>query len=354
MKNWLVYFIWGLYSPLSLSLFQQDPTKSNLWWEGHEVVEVLFKDIPLLDAGVNSDRLWIVNVLQRLLVGGGLAVDVHGKVGPLHFTWWRGRTAAGILGQMVKFVQRGCSTFQVLADPKKEVRVWGGNKRLAVIALRSLRAGRGSLIHRVRLRGTMVMMVVVVVVVSIPGGIHVLVTSPSVTVLILICIIVRAAHLYRLVLVELGPVHYREIVLGYASIHLDQVEHGDDICSHHELLGLRVLYRGSASCPWRVLLGTQDPDRPCRRAGCGAWPGAPGQSGRTGTYTGPGRTWCCAWCPAPPGSGTGIESTLGGGPWLLGGRNQAYKTGPTSREALHLETTHFNEIIFNQYFVFTK
>lgn len=36
--------------------------------------------------------------------------------------------------------------------------------------------------------------------------------------------------------------HCGELVFGYASIHLDQVEHGDDVCRHHELLGLWVLH----------------------------------------------------------------------------------------------------------------
>lgn len=86
-------------------------------------MEVLLKDVPLLDAGVNSEGLWVAHVPQGLLVCCGLTVDVHGKVGALHFTWRRGRTATGILGQMVKFVQRGCSTFQVLADTQEEVGV---------------------------------------------------------------------------------------------------------------------------------------------------------------------------------------------------------------------------------------
>lgn len=36
--------------------------------------------------------------------------------------------------------------------------------------------------------------------------------------------------------------HYGQLVFSYASIHLDQVEHGDDVCCHHQLLGLRVLH----------------------------------------------------------------------------------------------------------------
>lgn len=84
-------------------------------------MEIILKDVPLLDAGVNREGLWKADVLQGLLVSGGLAVDVHGKVGALHFAEWRGWTAIGVLGQMVQFVQRGCSTFQVLADAKKEV-----------------------------------------------------------------------------------------------------------------------------------------------------------------------------------------------------------------------------------------
>lgn len=104
-------------------VLQQHPKNTNLWFEGHKVVEVLLKDVPLLDARVNREGLWMAHVPQGLLVGGGLAVDVYGKVGALHFTGWRGRAAAGVLGQMVKFVQRGCSTFQVLADTQKEVGV---------------------------------------------------------------------------------------------------------------------------------------------------------------------------------------------------------------------------------------
>lgn len=67
-------------------------------------MKVLLKDVPFLDAGVNRKWLWMANMLQGLLVGGGLAVDVHGKVGGLHFTGWRGWTTARVLGQMVQFV----------------------------------------------------------------------------------------------------------------------------------------------------------------------------------------------------------------------------------------------------------
>lgn len=79
-------------------------------------MKVLFKDVPLLDAGVNSEGLRMADVLQGLLVCGRLAVSVHGKVGALHLAGWRGQIATGVLGQMVQFIQRGCSTFQVLAD----------------------------------------------------------------------------------------------------------------------------------------------------------------------------------------------------------------------------------------------
>lgn len=90
------------------------------------------------------------------------------------------------------------------------------------------------------LLGAVVMMVVMV---PIPGVIHVLITNPHVTVLKLIGLSVRPAQFHRMVLVELGSVgHHGELVFGYASIHLDQVEHGDDICRHHELLRLRVLH----------------------------------------------------------------------------------------------------------------
>lgn len=97
-------------------------------------MEFLFKDVPLLNAGVNRKGLRMADVLQGLLVGGGLAI--YGKVGALHFAGWRGRTAAGVLWQMMQFVQGSCSTFQVLAKPQKEIRVRGGNKLLAVVALR--------------------------------------------------------------------------------------------------------------------------------------------------------------------------------------------------------------------------
>lgn len=99
--------------------------------------------------------------------------------------------------------------------------------------------------------GAMVMMVVMM---PIPGMIHVLITNPHITVQKLIGLSVRPAQFHRMVLVELGSVHHGELVFGYASVHLDQVEHGDDVCCHHELLGLWILH-GTAhlvleECGW--------------------------------------------------------------------------------------------------------
>lgn len=38
-----------------------------------------------------------------------------------------------------------------------------------------------------------------------------------------------------------GSVDYGELIFGYSSIHLYQIEHGDNVRGHHELLGLQVL-----------------------------------------------------------------------------------------------------------------
>ena len=99
-------------------------------------MEVLLEDVPLLDAGVDREGLRMADVTQRLLVGGGLAVDVHGKVGALHLAGRRVRAAAGVLGQVVQLVQRRCFTLQVLADAQEEVRVRGGDELQAVVAVR--------------------------------------------------------------------------------------------------------------------------------------------------------------------------------------------------------------------------
>ena len=61
-----------------------DDYDTNLWRECLEVVKVLLEDVSLLDAGVDGKRLCMVDVLQRVLVCGGLTVDVHGKIGALH------------------------------------------------------------------------------------------------------------------------------------------------------------------------------------------------------------------------------------------------------------------------------
>lgn len=92
-------------------------------------MEVILEDVPLLDAGVDGERLRVSDVPQGLVISGGLALNVHRKVGALHFTGWSRRAAAWILGQMVKFVQRRCSTFQVLADTQEEIGVGGGGGR---------------------------------------------------------------------------------------------------------------------------------------------------------------------------------------------------------------------------------
>lgn len=99
-------------------------------------MEVILEDVPLLDAGVNRERLRVSDVPQGLMISCGLALNVHGKVGALHFTGWSWGAAARVLGQMVKFVQRRCSTFQVLADAQEEVGIGGGRGRklLTVVA----------------------------------------------------------------------------------------------------------------------------------------------------------------------------------------------------------------------------
>ena len=47
-------------------------------------MKVLLEDVPLLEAGVDGEGLGVSHVLQGVLVRGGLAVYVHGKVGGLH------------------------------------------------------------------------------------------------------------------------------------------------------------------------------------------------------------------------------------------------------------------------------
>lgn len=88
--------------------------------------------------------------------------------------------------------------------------------------------------------------VVMVVVVSVPLVIHVLVTNSHVTLGKLVGLGVGHAQLHRVVLAELGAMRgYGQLVLGKASVHLDQVEHGHDVRRRHQFLGLRVLGRAA-------------------------------------------------------------------------------------------------------------
>lgn len=84
--------------------------------------------------------------------------------------------------------------------------------------------------------------VVMVVVVSVPLVFHMLITNPHVALRKLVGLGVRHAEFHRVVLAELGAVRADgQLVLGEASVHLDQVEHGHDVRRRHQFLGLRVL-----------------------------------------------------------------------------------------------------------------
>lgn len=213
--------------------FQQHPKNTNLWWKSHKIVKILLKIVSLLDASVKREGLWMSHVLQGLLVSGGLGVYVHRKVGALHFTRWWWWTAARVLRQMMQLVQRACSTFHVFPHAQEEVWSWGDKKALPAVAIRRISTGRGVLSHRMLLR--------VVVMAPFPGVIHVLITNPPVTVLILKVITVRPAELHWLTLVKRGSLNYRKLIFGYSSIHVDQIEHGDNVRCNHELFGQRVL-----------------------------------------------------------------------------------------------------------------
>lgn len=67
-------------------------------------MKILLEDVSLLDTGVDREGLRVVDVLQGLLVCGGLTVNVYGKVGALHLTGRRGRTAAQVLGQVLQLI----------------------------------------------------------------------------------------------------------------------------------------------------------------------------------------------------------------------------------------------------------
>lgn len=67
-------------------------------------MKILLEDVSLLDTGVDREGLRVVDVLQGLLVCGGLTVNVYGKVGALHLAGRRGRTAARVLGQVLQLI----------------------------------------------------------------------------------------------------------------------------------------------------------------------------------------------------------------------------------------------------------
>lgn len=186
----------------------------------------------------------------------------------------------------------------------------------------------------------MVMMDMVVVV-SIPGVIHVLKTAPPVTVLILVGIIIRPAQLHRLVLVHLGSVHYGKFLFGYASIHLNQVEHGDDVCCYHKLLGLGILH-GAAhlvleECGWKGGVQTGRVEEQAAELGQ-VHQVKTSTQGLTQVLVGHSVVLGIQLLQDPNQK----EGVLWVGVHGYGWQEEAYREGLTSGEAWNLETTHLN------------